>query len=322
MIKNILLLLTLLTLVTTSVNANESVDSELLVQAESDQIEIAPRIIGGTVADSNEFKFYARLLATDYQTVYYHLCGATLLNEQYVLTAAHCVDVEKTGFAKENLAIVVDNADFSGVTSSEFKEIDSIYIHPAYDADGLINDIAIIKLTLKVTEDVEFISIPTDDDKLYYEQLATMSVTGLGYIDNIGTPPETLLTTEVKLLSDTQCSDLVFSKFKKVFIASNSLCVIPITGNGSCAGDSGGPLTYVDSDGKNKQTGLVSYGGATCAEEGIPTVYTELYGYSEWIKNTINGYVVSNTSSGGSLNYVFLLMLFSVTGFRRKWLKI
>ena len=324
MTKKIILLL--LALVTCTAYANESINNVSFVPVDPEANEITPRIIGGTVADFNEFKFYARLVFTDYDSSYFHLCGATLLNDQYVLTAAHCVDSRMTGIGQENLAIVVNNADFSDVSLSELKTIDSIYIHPYYDDNGYVNDIAIIKLFSKLTENIEFVSLPTDDDKLYYEQLATMSVTGMGYIDNSGTFPETLLTTEVSLLSDSECSSLVAFYFAQEFIASNSLCVIPIDENGSCSGDSGGPLTYVDSDGKNQQAGLVSYGGAVCAAEGIPNVYTELHGYREWVENTISSNSipppiseVSNTDSGGgSVNRLLLLTLFYIAIFRRK----
>ena len=329
MIKKIILLL--LAIVTTSVCATASVNSAFFVPEDPEKSEITPRIIGGTVADFTEFKFYARLLFTDYDSFYSHLCGATLLNDQYVVTAAHCVDTDDLGIDKKNLAIVVNNADFYNVSLSELNAIDSIYMHPDYNTKGYINDIAIIKLVSKLTENVEFVSIPTDDDKLYYEQLATMSVTGMGFTDNSGTFPETLLTTEVALLSDNECSSLVAFYFAQEFIASNSLCVIPIDENGSCSGDSGGPLTYVDSDGKNQQAGLVSYGGTVCAAEGIPNVYTELHGYREWIEITINGMSiipptiippiseVSNTDhGGGSVSHLLLLTLFYIAICRRK----
>ncbi|MEH6451837.1 MAG: serine protease [Psychromonas sp.] len=323
--KNILLVLMLFT---SSTYANESVNRVSFVSAEPERNEITPRIIGGTVADINDFKFYARLVATDFESFYSHLCGATLLNEHYVLTAAHCVDVSMTGFEKESLSIVVNNPSFSGVRITELKQVESIQIHPDYNPNNYDNDIAIVRLVSKITDDVEYITVPTDDDKLYYEQLASMSVTGLGYIDKMESFPTTLLTTEVTLLSDSECDSLVYFYFGQEFVASNALCVIPIAENGSCSGDSGGPLTYVGDDGKNKQAGLVSYGAEECVKEGVPTVYTELHGYSNWIENTMNMIeevketeqveVVDSSGGGGAVNHLFLFILLCSAILRRK----
>jgi len=315
----------MLLLVTTCVHTSELTKRVLFTPK---NIDVTPRIIRGEATEFNEFRFYARLLMTDYESFYSHLCGATLLSDQYVLTAAHCVDM---GMDMDNLAIVVDNIYFSNVNQFELKSIDSIYIHPDYNPDGSVNDIAIIKLSSKLTENVEFISIPTDDDKLYYEQLATMSVTGLGFTDNNSTLSNRLLTTEVTLLSDSECSSLVEFYFAQNFIANNALCVIPSYGNGACNGDSGGPLTYIDGDGIKRQAGLVSYGAATCALQDVPNVYTELHGYKEWIADTMNAISTNKTltnsnsetpkkskSGGGGSTDGLLIVLFYVAIYRFK----
>ena len=46
----------------------------------------ATRIVGGQAAGINEFPWMARL---SYFNRFY--CGGTLINDRYVLTAAHCV---------------------------------------------------------------------------------------------------------------------------------------------------------------------------------------------------------------------------------------
>ena len=48
------------------------------------------RIIGGRDAKSEEYPYQAALLKKGYYS-YYHSCGASILNENWVLTAAHCV---------------------------------------------------------------------------------------------------------------------------------------------------------------------------------------------------------------------------------------
>jgi Trypsin/Domain of unknown function (DUF4214) len=55
-------------------------------------------------------------------------------------------------------------------------------------------------------------------------------------------------------------------------------------GTGSCYGDSGGPLAAQDGSGTWVQTGIVSFGGETCASNGKPGVYTRVAAFSDWVR--------------------------------------
>ena len=46
------------------------------------------RIVGGEVADDNEYPFAARLSITFSQGTF--LCGGTLVSDSFIITAAHC----------------------------------------------------------------------------------------------------------------------------------------------------------------------------------------------------------------------------------------
>lgn len=57
----------------------------------------------------------------------------------------------------------------------------------------------------------------------------------------------------------------------------------------SCKGDSGGPLMWENSTGKKffEFVGIVSFGPWPCGSEKVPGVYTKVYEYNSWIRQTI-----------------------------------
>jgi secreted trypsin-like serine protease len=53
----------------------------------------------------------------------------------------------------------------------------------------------------------------------------------------------------------------------------------------ACYGDSGGPLMMMDSQGRWNVVGITSFGLGGCAQEGVPTVYTRVDKYLDWINS-------------------------------------
>lgn len=70
-----------------------------------------------------------------------HICAATIISQNYLLTAAHCI--RDHGFRTYSIKLGIDQLTEAG--EEHIFPIDMIYIHPDYD-DGLKNDLAIIKL--------------------------------------------------------------------------------------------------------------------------------------------------------------------------------
>jgi hypothetical protein len=80
---------------------------------------IHPRIVGGTPAPAGAFPFYAKSLPTT-------LCGATLIWEDILLTAAHCTGAFLNGAAIGGIRL--DDSDATVIP------VDSELPHPDYDA--------------------------------------------------------------------------------------------------------------------------------------------------------------------------------------------
>ena len=258
--------------------------------------DISAAIIGGEPTTLNQLPFFARLiLHKTGASAFSNICGGSIVNDRYILTAAHCVesDVFTDGWSTDDLRVLVKNPTMDDVYVSEFKDVRRITIHPDYDANALwINDLALLELSRPITDNVQSITLPQDFGD--YSDAAVYQIFGLGQTSTTDTSGANYLRwAEIEPLTDAECASLVTG-----FNSEESLCANGFEDRaytGICSGDSGGPLTYVDGNGMYQQIGIVSYGSSICESADIPSVFTEILNYASWIEQ--------QTSSGVKTSY-------------------
>ncbi|XP_063705416.1 trypsin-1 [Culicoides brevitarsis] len=233
------------------------------------------RIIGGVPTGLNEYPWVARLV---YDGQFH--CGASVLNQDYVLSAAHCVYRLK----RNKIRVVLgDHNQFSTTdTSAKMRAVISIKKHKGFDTSSYNNDIALLKLRKPITfsRSIRPICLPKE-----YSEYAgnTGIVAGWGRTSEGGSLPAEIQKVEVPILSNQECKSM---KYKASRITSNMLCAGGKTSNkDSCQGDSGGALV-VNKGGKHEIVGIVSW-GIGCGRKMYPGVYTRVANYIKWIKNNL-----------------------------------
>uniref|UniRef100_A0A182LYL5 Peptidase S1 domain-containing protein n=1 Tax=Anopheles culicifacies TaxID=139723 RepID=A0A182LYL5_9DIPT len=103
-------------------------------------------IVGGTAARYGEFPHMARLAMPNENGQMTFRCGGTLISEQWVMTAAHCLEsqtiVVRLGELKEDDYEYGDPVD---------ERVVQIVKHPNYKPRTVYNDIALLKLANPVS---------------------------------------------------------------------------------------------------------------------------------------------------------------------------
>ncbi|KAF0310150.1 Venom serine protease 34 [Amphibalanus amphitrite] len=101
----------------------------------------AVRIVGGTDAAENQYPWMAALFL-DGDTAPF--CGGSLLNNRYVVTAAHCV----FSLGPSDVTVVFGRHATSSDSGNDLpRDINIIRIHPQYNDNTLEYDIALLRLT-------------------------------------------------------------------------------------------------------------------------------------------------------------------------------
>ncbi|KAG5880061.1 hypothetical protein JTB14_034692 [Gonioctena quinquepunctata] len=226
------------------------------------------RIIGGQDAVPHAYPYQVAIYVTSASSK--DFCGGSLISQNYVLTAAHCVDeAVKVDliFGAHNVSATEDTQ--VRVTSSQF------IVHPNWVKATKKNDIALIKLStpIKETANIKTIKIASGTSTFAGSQGIA---TGWGKTSNAQKKESSILKYITSpILSNDDCKK-ASNDYKKIVVPT-ILCLSGQGKVGTCHGDSGGPL-IVD----GVQIGLVSFGYKDCTA-GFPSVFTRLTEYKDWI---------------------------------------
>ncbi|MEC6813510.1 serine protease [Photobacterium toruni] len=267
--------------------------------------------------NSNPATLYAPLLlpwqaAITSSNITSVLCGAVVIDEYWLITAAHCT--------KNYIRHII--AGTSSVPQQNTQQLDDKYKftithiinHPHYDKEIFANDIALIRVNrslftvakpiiiASVNEQITANNIFDNSWVIHQNSKANLIASGWGKSNNntnINYPNQLQLVT-LAGVPDQYCNGLQANKSLIICADSNIDGLIKDV----CSGDSGGPLIWqnpqhvANSDFGLRVVGIVS-NGALCEHrlrnptqqyQQLHGQYTELASLRIWIEDTIKQY--------------------------------
>ncbi|XP_068228256.1 serine proteinase stubble isoform X2 [Palaemon carinicauda] len=242
------------------------------------------RIVGGHEASYGEWPWQVSL--RQWRTVtFLHKCGATLLNENWAITAAHCVENAQPDELLLRLGEFDLEKDDEPYPFAE-RKVQIVATHPQFEPRTFEYDLALLRFHEPVTfmPNIIPICIPQDDYSFIND---TGYVTGWGRLYEDGPLHAKMQKVEVPVISNDACRQMFLASGGLVKIPRIMMCAGYAEGQrDACEGDSGGPLVIQRADGTWNLAGVISW-GIGCALPNQPGVYTRISEFREWIEKII-----------------------------------
>jgi len=248
--------------------------------------QIFNEIDGGSITEIDEYPWMVHVSPFWFGIPF--RCGGSLISDQWVVTAAHCVINDDWGNPDE---ILVELGQHDLSSAAMRPEVDKVIVHEQYTRKPLVNDIALLKLQDPVDfnkhPNIRPICLPSNSRENYAGSRAI--VAGWGKTGEKEGNSDVLLEANVTVISDKEC--------RRIYSGNNihdSVICVKTTGSspqGHCEGDSGGPL-ITRRQGQTSYTliGVASFAmDALCMREDYPGGFAEITHFLAWIKDNIEG---------------------------------
>ncbi|XP_044258058.1 trypsin alpha-3-like isoform X2 [Tribolium madens] len=248
---------------------------------------LLPKIVGGFEAtNQSQFAFMVSI-----RLYGHHICGGSIIDPSHVLTAAHCClnNDNNKPYPPHMMSITAGSLHLNNAPM--VKSVNAIIVHPKYDTERLVNDIALIRIRgvfewwSRLLTAIPIASVVPEHEYCFSCGWGTTKF-------NTSKPSNHLLYVNIPIYNRKMCQKI----YQPMPITDKMICA-GAKGKDSCQGDSGGPLVC-----NGVLAGIVSWGSG-CGD--YPGVYTAVAKYKSWINHFI-------MNSSSTLKYNILAVIFNV----------
>ncbi|XP_047470797.1 venom protease-like isoform X2 [Penaeus chinensis] len=248
------------------------------------------RTVGAVTSQISAWPWMALLGELDSTKTPAWFCAGSLINDQWILTAAHCLD------SRTPSIIRLGEHDYDDPSETEHEDygISQIVVYPHYDSLQAYHDLALIKLSqrVQIKDFIRPVCLPWNQRSPSHLVNSEVTVTGWGTTQPGGHRSLSLQEVQVNVFPSSTCHAQYkeLRNFNTVWpsgIGGETMCAgTTAGGKDACQGDSGGPAMHLSCK-RYTLAGVISKGFGCGLRDyaGLYVNIRQLF-YLQWIKET------------------------------------
>ncbi|KAG5669743.1 hypothetical protein PVAND_000037 [Polypedilum vanderplanki] len=237
--------------------------------------EISQYVINGEDTSVQDHPYMAHIYTTFLPT-----CGASILSQRTVLTAAHCLIFF---ISQPVLVSVVVGSSYRDGRNGQSYRTSRIFLHPDYVPGPNVYDIAVVRTISRIQFSLYVQPISLAGPEYIGVNIPGVFV-GFGFIGYGAILPrqaDRLQKMYTTTISNDDCKERYSATHRGEFVVDQKICVVSGPRTSVCGGDSGGALVI-----NGSIAGVISWRTFPCGD-GLPDVFIRISATRDWILSVL-----------------------------------